>query len=127
MPRRDVAFELMEFLRVSPSLNEFRPVMVEVIGYAARYIRSLEDDKRHDAKLIRDLKRRGYCDERLRRGRGEEDPCAGCGCKGGAYVGGGGEMSEEGEVVGMRMCKASKEDLDNITTLCGMIEDVQRD
>lgn len=99
MPRRDVAFELMEFLRVNPGLNEFKPGFVEMIGYAARYIRSLEDDKRHDAKLIRDLKRRGYCDERLRRGRGEEDaagryqpeqggPCAGCGCKSGASAAG---------------------------------------
>lgn len=95
MPRRDVAFELMEFIRRNPSLDEFRPGLSEMFGYAARYIRSLEDDKRHDAKLIRDLKRRGYCDERLRRGRGEEDaagryqpeqgsPCAGCRSESGA-------------------------------------------
>lgn len=35
-------------------------------------------------------------------------------------------MSNEGEVVGLRMAKASKEDLDNITTLCGMIEDAAK-
>lgn len=89
MARRDVAFELMEFLRNNPYLDEYRPGLSEMFGYAARYIRSLEECKRHDAKLIRELKRRGYCDERLRAIRGNEDvaeghfsqqggPCAGC-------------------------------------------------
>lgn len=99
MAMRDVAFELMEFLRSNPHLDEYRPGLSEMFGYAARYIRSMEDDKRHDAKLIRDLRRRGYCDERLRTIRGEEDaagrhfsrqggPCAGCGCKSGASAAG---------------------------------------
>ena len=35
-------------------------------------------------------------------------------------------MSEEGEVVQMKMAKASIKDMDNATTLCGMIEDVDR-
>jgi len=90
MARRDVAFELSELLKSRSSMSDYMPEMAELLKYTVRYIRSLEECKRHDAKLIRDLKRRGYCDERLRAIRGNEDvaeghfsqqggPCAGCG------------------------------------------------
>jgi hypothetical protein len=36
-------------------------------------------------------------------------------------------MSEEGEIVQMKMAKASVKDLENAITLCGMIEDIDRE